>query len=245
MDSDVAPNAIGRHSHYNTMVRESTTTLGVTSVALVLTVPVWFTYPAVRPQVLDEWGLTGLDAGIVLAAFQAGYLLVIVPAGMLADRYSERWLVAVGALGTGLASLAFAFGARGFLSGTALRFVAGLFMVGVYVPGMRFVSSWFPTETRGRAFGVYVGAYSTSSSVSFLAASSVAAAVDWRTAIAVTSVGALLAAPLFSPLPTTRRTRVSRLLPSQMAGNDTKARTTLQTTRPASPCCGIGGISSR
>lgn len=178
------------------MVRESTATLGTTSVVLMLAVLVWFNYPAVLPQILDEWQLTGLEAGIVLAAFQTGYLLVVVPAGMLADRYSERWLIAVGTAGTGFASLAFAVGARGFLTGTVLRFVAGLFMAGVYVPGMRFVSSWFRSETRGRALGVYVGAYSTSSGISFLASSWIVDAVDWRTAIAVTSVGALLAAPL-------------------------------------------------
>lgn len=182
------------------MVRESTTTLAVTSVSLVLTVLVWFNYPAVLPQILAEWGLSGVEAGIVLAAFQAGYLLLIVPAGVLADRYSERWLVAVGAIGTGMSSLAFAFGAGGFLSGTVLRFVAGLFMAGVYVPGMRFVSSWFPAERRGRALGVYVGAYSTSSGVAFLSASTIASAVDWRIAIAATSVGALLAGPLLLAL---------------------------------------------
>lgn len=178
------------------MVRERTTTLGITSFVLVLTVLVWFNYPAVLPQILNEWQLTGLEAGVVLAAFQAGYLTMIIPAGVLADHYSERWIISVGATGTGLASLAFAVGAHDFLTGTVLRFIAGLFMAGVYVPGMRFISSWFSEATRGRALGVYVGAYSTSSGISFFAASSVAATMNWRTAIAVTSMGALLAAPL-------------------------------------------------
>lgn len=215
------------------MARERTTTLGVTSVALVLTVLVWFNYPAVLPQILDEWDLTGLEAGIVLAAFQAGYLLMIVPAGMLADRHSERWIIAVGSVGTGLASLAFAFGAHGFLTGTVLRFTAGLFMAGVYVPGMRFVSSWFPEKDRGRALGIYVGAYSTSSGISFLAASSVAATADWRTAIAATSVGALFAGPLVLSL--TEDSTEAGEVPPEQVGEAGKKDQTERHERDASP----------
>jgi MFS family permease len=176
--------------------RPRTRMLAVASAALFLSVLVWFNYSAVLPLVVEEWGLSGTRAGIVFGAFQAGYLLAIVPAGLLVDRHSARYVVAVGATGAGLGSLAFALVADGFLVGTLFRFLAGVGMSGVYVPGMRFVADWYDPADRGRAMGIYVGTYSVGSGLTFLLSSAIASAVDWRTAVAVTSLGALLVGPL-------------------------------------------------
>ncbi len=178
------------------MSSHRTRVLFVTSTALVLSALVWFNYSAVLPLIVDEWGLTGTRAGIIFGAFQAGYLLAILPAGWLADRYSPRWVVSVGATGCGLASVGFALVAVEFWSGTGLRFLSGLFMAGVYVPGMRFVTDWYPAEVRGRALGLYVGSFSVGSAFSFLATAAIADAYGWRPAIAATSVGVLVVAPL-------------------------------------------------
>lgn len=177
-------------------MQERRRVLVVTSVALFLSVLVWFNYSAVLPLIVEEWGLSGTEAGIVFGALQAGYLVAIVPAGWLADRYSPRWVIAVGATGTALPSLAFAAVADGVLVGTVLRFLSGLFVAGVYVPGMRFVCDWFPETTRGRALGLYIATYELGSGFSFVFATIAAEAVDWRLAIAATSVGALFVAPM-------------------------------------------------
>ncbi len=177
-------------------MEDRTRMLTLTSITLLAAVLVWFNYSAVLPQIVDAWELSGLRAGVIFSAFQAGYLVTIVPMGMAADRFSARWTISIGAIGTGAASLGFALFATGFLSGTILRFVAGLFMAGVYVPGMRFLSDWYPSNVRGRAIGLYVGTFSLASGLSFLLAASVAAAIDWETAIAVTSVGAIVAGPV-------------------------------------------------
>lgn len=177
-------------------MQERRRVLVVTSITLFFSVLVWFNYSAVLPRIVEEWGLSGTEAGIVFGALQAGYLVAIVPAGWLADRSSPRWVIAIGATGTALPSLAFAAVADGLLVGTFLRFLSGLFVAGVYVPGMRFVSDWFPEADRGRALGVYIGTYELGSGFSFVFATVAAEAVDWRLAIAVTSIGALFVAPL-------------------------------------------------
>ena len=177
-------------------MQERRRALVVTSIALFFSVLVWFNYSAVLPLIVAEWGLSGTEAGIVFGALQAGYLVAIVPAGWLADRYSPRWVIAIGATGTALPSLAFAAVADGLLVGTGLRFLSGLFVAGVYVPGMRFVSDWFPEATRGRALGLYIATYELGSGFSFVFATIAAEAVDWRLAIAATSVGALFVAPM-------------------------------------------------
>jgi len=166
--------------------------LAVAAASLLLSVLVWFNYSAVLPLVVEDWGLSGTRAGVVFGAFQAGYLLAVVPAGSIADRRSERVVIAGGAFAAGAASLGFALAADGFVVGTLFRAVAGVGLAGVYVPGMRFVAGWYPESARGRAMGVYVGTYSASAGLSFLLASRAATAVGWRTAVAATSVGALL-----------------------------------------------------
>jgi MFS family permease len=181
-------------------MRDRTRALAVTSTVLLLSVLVWFNYSALLPRIVETWSLSGLQAGALFAAFQAGYVVAILPAGMVADTYSTRRVVAVGATGTGLASLAFAAFADGFLVGVALRLVAGAFMAAVYVPGMRFLSEWYPESVRGRALGVYTGAFSLSTGLSFLLSSSVAAAVNWRVGIGATSVGAVVAGPVMLAL---------------------------------------------
>lgn len=177
-------------------MRERRRVLVVTSVSLFFSVLVWFNYSAVLPLIVEEWDLSGTEAGIVFGAFQAGYLVAIVPAGRFADSYSPRWVITVGAMGTGLPSLAFAMIADGFFVGTVLRFFSGLFVAGVYVPGMRFVSDWFPESVRGRALGWYIGMYEVGAGLSFIFSAAAAEAVNWRIAIAVTSIGALFVAPL-------------------------------------------------
>lgn len=168
--------------------------LVVTSITLFFSVLVWFNYSAVLPLVVEEWGLSGTEAGIVFGAFQAGYLVAIIPAGQLADRYSPRWIIAIGAIGTGVPNLIFAAIADSFLIGTILRFLSGVFVAGVYVPGMRFVSDWYPENIRGRALGLYIGTFEVGAGLSFAFSTVAAEAVNWRLAIAVTSIGALFVA---------------------------------------------------
>jgi len=183
-------------------MRERTRVLAAASATLLAAVLVWFNYSALLPLIVEDWGLSGVQAGAVFAAFQAGYVVAILPAGRLADRFSTRGVVAAGASGTGLASIAFAVFATGFRSGVGFRLVAGVFMAGVYVPGMRLLSEWFPEATRGKAIGVYAGAFSLSTGLSFFLSSAVASALDWRVGIGATSVAAVVAGPLL--LATTR-----------------------------------------
>ena len=50
-------------------MRERRQALLVTSVALFFSVLVWFNYSAVLPSIVEEWGLSATEAGIVFGAF--------------------------------------------------------------------------------------------------------------------------------------------------------------------------------
>lgn len=186
-----------KFSRGNTAVMQKRTRMLILiSGALFLSVLVWFNYSAVLPLIVKDWDLTGLQAGVVFGAFQAGYLVAIVPSGSFADRYPPKWVVGAGAFGTGVASMVFALLANGFYSGTMIRFLAGICMAGVYVPGMRFLSDWFAEDVRGRALGIYIGMFSLGSGLSFLLSSVIATATNWETAILVTSLGAIGVGPV-------------------------------------------------
>lgn len=181
-------------------MKRRTRALALASLVIGFATFVWSNYAAVLPAVAADWGLTGTESGLIHAAFFAGYLLAILPAGFVADRTSARWLVGLSATATGLSSLAFGLVAGGFGSGLLFRFLTGLCFAGVYVPGMRLVSDWYPPSIRGRAIGIYVGVFSVGSGVVFPIASGLAARGDWRVAIASTSAGVVLAGPLLIAL---------------------------------------------
>ncbi len=174
-------------------MHERTRTFAAVCVGLFLTILIWYNYSAVLPQVSDDWGLSGTQAGIVFGAFQAGYLVGILPLGRLSDRVSPRYVVAGGAVGTAAFGIAFGLVADGFYVGLLLRFLAGVCIAGVYVPGMRLVSDWYPPERRGRAIGIYVGTFSLASGASFLVTARIASTAGWETATVVTSAGGLIA----------------------------------------------------
>ncbi|MDR9429775.1 MAG: MFS transporter [Natronomonas sp.] len=160
--------------------------------ALALSAMLWFNYSAVLPLIIDDWGLSGVDAGLVYSAFQVGYLLLVVPMGMVSDRYDPRYIIASGATAAALSSIGFALFAAGTFTGSILRFAAGVGVAGVYVPGMKYVSTSFNAD-RGRAMGIYVGTFSAASGASFVLASWVGSTSSWPVAIGVTSLLALLA----------------------------------------------------
>jgi MFS family permease len=166
--------------------------LAVASTTLLLSGLLWFNYSAVLPTVIDRWELSGVHAGVVYGTFQAGYLLGVIPFGVLADRYAARSVIAAGATLAALGGIAFGAVANGFLGGAVFRFVSGLGMAAVYVPGMRFVSEWYGPTGRGTAMGVYVGTFSLSSGLT----SWVASGFGWRSGILLTSGLALCAGPL-------------------------------------------------
>ena len=177
------------------MVAKRWRNLTAASGALALAAMLWFNYSAVLPLIIDDWGLSGFDAGLVYSAFQVGYLLLVVPVGMVSDRHDPRYIIASGATVAALSSIGFALFADGALTGSVLRVVAGIGVAGVYVPGMRYVSASFDAD-RGRAMGIYVGTFSAASGASFVLASWVGSTSGWPVAIGVTSLLALLAAPV-------------------------------------------------
>ena len=156
----------------------------------------WYNYSAVLPLLQQEWSLTGAQAGLVLSAFQAGYVIAVVALGFLSDRIGGRRVFVLSAIETSLAGLAFAIFAKDFLSATIIRALAGLGQGGLYVPGMKLLSQVFPPKERGKALGMYTSALIGSYAGALYITAPVASAYGWQSAIVLTSALGLLGAAL-------------------------------------------------
>jgi sugar phosphate permease len=109
--------------------------------------------PGLAPQLRDEYGLTLAGLGVLLASVTVGLLSTLVLWGVLADRYGERRVMAVGLL---LAASALAGTTATTTVGPlmALLVLAGAAGSSVNAASGRAVLGWFPPAQRGFAMGV-------------------------------------------------------------------------------------------
>ena len=168
----------------------------VMTVSMTLGYMPWYNFSAVLKYLADEFHLSASDTGWILAAFQAGYVIVVGVTGWLGDRLSLKKIIFWATLITGVFSTLFAWGARGKESIIALRLITGLSAGAIYVPGMALLSQWFSPKERGGALGAYTGALVAAYAGGYLIAGRLAAVYGWRTGILWTSLPAILAAIL-------------------------------------------------
>lgn len=129
------------------------------SLAELLGMSLWFSASAVVPALRVEWNLSESSAGWLTIAVQLGFVCGTLLSAFLnlPDVLSVRYLFAASALAGALTNAAFGAYAHDPQTGIALRFLTGLFLAGVYPPGMKIMASWFQ-RSRGMALGVLVGA---------------------------------------------------------------------------------------
>jgi MFS family permease len=151
----------------------------------------WSNYSAVLPRIISDLDPTGTEAGVIYSAYFVGYVVAILPAGYVADRYSTHILVGLAAIGSGLSGVALGLLTAGVATGSLFRLLAGACFAGVYVPGIRLLSAWFDADRRGRAIGIYVGALGLGSGLAYPLSTWIAATSDWRVALAATSGAAV------------------------------------------------------
>jgi ACS family glucarate transporter-like MFS transporter len=151
---------------------------------------------------MKEFGLSQVVMGRVFSAFLLGYALFQVPAGMLADRYGARRVLAGAALWwvAGTAVLAaigwgpLALGAEATMTALlAVRFVIGVGEAPTFPAAAQAVARWIPPTRRGRANGLVIAAIGVGSAIAPPLVSAVMVRWGWRAALLVSAVPALAA----------------------------------------------------
>ena len=94
-----------------------------------------------------------VGVGNLFGAYLLTYAVSNIPAGILADRMSNKHLITIGAALSLLASLAFAI-AKDYPIAIASRLALGVSGALMYVPAVRYVVISFPKERRASAMGV-------------------------------------------------------------------------------------------
>lgn len=119
----------------------------------------WFSGSAVVPALRWEWNLSDSKANWLTIAVQLGFVCGTLLSAFLnlADIIRARYLVAGCAFAGAITNATFGYYAHGAGMGITLRFLTGVFLAGVYPPGMKIMASWF-RSARGTALGVLVGA---------------------------------------------------------------------------------------
>ena len=168
--------------------------LVVVSLATLFGLSVWFSTNAVGPALEVEKGFSTSDLAWLTIAIQLGFVAgtLVIAVTNLADLVKARYLFGVSAGVAGVLNLG-VIPLDGFGPVLAVRFATGIFLAGVYPPGMKIISGWFQSG-RGIALGVMIGALTIGSGSPHLLRS---AFVDnWEATIVGSSLLAGLSAVL-------------------------------------------------
>ena len=107
-----------------------------------------------KPTLHTSIGLTEVDFGYIIAAFQAAYAIGLLAAGRLVDKLGSRLGYSL-IMGTwSLAAMAHAL-ARSALGFGIARFFLGLGEAGNFPAAIKTVAEWFPQSERSLATGIF------------------------------------------------------------------------------------------
>ena len=165
--------------------------LGLLALAELLGMTLWFSSSAVTPAIQDDWGLSSSDTAWLVMAVQIGFVACTFVSGVLnlPDLISARKLFGFAAVLGALSNVGFALIADGLAAGIVFRLLTGVFLAGVYPPGLKLATSW-TVRRRGLAVGMVVGALTVGSASPHLVRALLT--VDWPNVVLVSSaLGAL------------------------------------------------------
>lgn len=162
-------------------------------ISMILSYLTWYNFSALLNFIREDIELTPGEIGIILSAFQGGYVVAVLFTGWLADRIGEKAVVFYSTLGTAVFSTLFAILARSFWSVLILRTIAGIFCGGIYAPGMALLSNWFTSKERGKSLGAYIGGLTFSYAASYFMAPIIADYFNWQIGVLATSLPAFIA----------------------------------------------------
>jgi MFS family permease len=150
-------------------------------------------FPALLPTFQTEWHLSNTAAGWISAGYYAGYMIFVPVLAGITDRIDARKIMEFGAVLGVLTALGYALAARGFWSALVLRFLSGVSLAGIYMPGLKVVSDHTEGRLQSRFVSFYTASFSIGASLSYLLAGEINAFAGWRWAFGVSSVGTVIA----------------------------------------------------
>lgn len=162
------------------------------SLAELLGMSLWMTASAVSPQLAELWNLNESQAALLTTVVQVGFVVGTALAAIfnVADLLESRIYFAICATLAAIANLLILF-VDSFTFALTARFLTGVFLAGVYPPGMKMIATWFQSA-RGLAIGTVVGALAVGKATPYLIKA--IGGANWQIVVIVASAGAVVAA---------------------------------------------------
>lgn len=110
-------------------------------------------YTYILDEIKSELVLNYTWSGALMSGYFIGYTLGQIPWGLISDKYGSRRAMSLSVLGISLSTLLFGY-STSLTMAVLFRFLSGLLGAGIFVPGVKLVSSWFNSEERGTALGL-------------------------------------------------------------------------------------------
>jgi MFS family permease len=153
-----------------------------------------FALPALLPTYMTRWSLSATEAGWLVGAFFAAYVVMVPLLLALTDRYPARHVYLLGTGLTALSHLGFALVADGFWSGLFFRILAGVGWAATYMPGLKIIADPLEGVAQSRVVSWHALGVGISNAASFAIAGWIAAPAGPEAAFLV---GAAAAAGAF------------------------------------------------
>jgi MFS family permease len=150
-------------------------------------------FPALLPTFKALWQMSHTALGWISAAYYAGYMISVPILSGITDTTDARKIMFAGAIFGVLTALGYAFAAQGFWSALVLRFLAGISLAGIYMPGLKLVGDYTEGSLQSRFVSFYTASFSIGASLSFLLAGEINKAAGWRWAFIASAVCAAFA----------------------------------------------------
>ncbi len=164
--------------------------LALMAMTFVITFFIRFVWPPLIPVVVPILKMKMAQAGAYMSAFYIGYIITQIPAGVLADRFGVRVIVALSLVLEGISTFLMGY-ITNYDQGFALRLATGLGAGAVYGACARALMEWFRPEERGIAFGVMLAAPSAGIVLSSLIVTPLNAALGWQWAFMISGLIAI------------------------------------------------------
>lgn len=136
---------------------------------------------AVLTPMSNEFHINYQDSGIAATTFIVGYFLTSPIFGYLGDRYSRKWLIAVGIIVWSLATVMTGF-ARTFHELLAYRVLVGVGEASYATISPGLISDTFPSEKRNNALTIFYVAIPVGFALGYVFGGEIGALLGWRSA---------------------------------------------------------------
>ncbi|GHI01201.1 MFS transporter [Neobacillus kokaensis] len=147
-------------------------------------------------SITEDLHLSASSTGLLLSSFFAGYAIMQMPGGWLADRFGPRKVllsaVILWSIFTGLTGAAWSLASM-----VMIRFLFGIGEGGFQPASSKIISLTFPKEERARAMSVMLSSSGIIALIIPIASAALLTTIGWRTTFVIMGISGVIIAALY------------------------------------------------